>query len=220
MAGPPDLTRAIAYRGIALNTVADTLTSGQTTIAGCQVDMFDLSDLEIRQFGEAMALADGIDVGGVWLGARRVAMRGTVYDASRGEAYARIAARYGPIPLALRGLNAFPNLRRPRVVWLGVSADPKLELLHHDVEAACAELGHPLAGRTYRPHVTLGSGPAPCSTPSARLTQASRRRGLIVRRGGANASARILLPKERSRQWCPVTSVACGSRRRAGSSRR
>lgn len=68
----------------------------------------------------------------------------------------RVASRYEPIPLALRGLNAFPNLRRPRVVWLGVSADPKLELLHHDVEAACAALGHPLVGRTYRPHVTLG----------------------------------------------------------------
>lgn len=92
MAGPPDLTRAIAYRSIALNTVADTLTSEQTTIAGCKVDLLDLSDLEIRQFGEPLALADGIDVGGVWLGARRIIMRGAVYDKTRGETYARLSA--------------------------------------------------------------------------------------------------------------------------------
>src|SRR5688572_7773288 len=69
---------------------------------------------------------------------------------------ARIATRYDPIPLELGGLNAFPNLRQPRVVWLGVSADPKLELLYHDVETACETLGHPVEGRAYRPHVTLG----------------------------------------------------------------
>jgi 2'-5' RNA ligase len=71
-------------------------------------------------------------------------------------ALTQVASRYAPIPLELGGLNAFPNLRQPRVVWLGVKADPKLELLHHDVETACETLGHPLEGRAYRPHVTLG----------------------------------------------------------------
>lgn len=72
------------------------------------------------------------------------------------EALAPIAARYDPVAMELGGLNAFPNLRQPRVVWLGVSADPKLELLHHDVETACADLGHAVEARAYRPHVTLG----------------------------------------------------------------
>lgn len=67
-----------------------------------------------------------------------------------------VAGGYDPIVLELGGLNAFPNLRQPRVVWLGVNADPKLELLHHDVETACAALGHSVEGRAYRPHVTLG----------------------------------------------------------------
>src|SRR5688500_8120121 len=58
------------------------------------------------------------------------------------EALSRTAAMYDPIPMELGGLNAFPNLRQPRVVWLGVKADPKLELLHHDLEGACAPLGH------------------------------------------------------------------------------
>lgn len=72
------------------------------------------------------------------------------------DALARIASTYDPVPMELGGLNAFPNLRQPRVVWLGVTADPKLELLHHDLETACAALGHPVEGRAFRPHVTLG----------------------------------------------------------------
>jgi 2'-5' RNA ligase len=72
------------------------------------------------------------------------------------DALAGVARSYDPVPLELGGLNAFPNLRQPRVVWLGVTADPKLELLHHDLETACAALGYPVEGRAYRPHVTLG----------------------------------------------------------------
>ena len=89
------------------------------------------------------------------------------------EMLARIGARYDPIPLELGGLNAFPNLRQPRVVWLGVKADPKLELLHHDVETACAELGHPVEGRAYRPHVTLGRVRDRAAHP-ARIAAAAR----------------------------------------------
>ena len=52
-------------------------------------------------------------------------------------------------------VGAFPNFRRARVVWMGVSADPRLELLHHDVEVACEALGFALEGRAFRPHLTL-----------------------------------------------------------------
>lgn len=52
-------------------------------------------------------------------------------------------------------VGAFPNFRRPRVVWMGVANDPRLELLHHDVEVACEQLGFELDGRPFRPHLTL-----------------------------------------------------------------
>lgn len=52
-------------------------------------------------------------------------------------------------------VGAFPNFRRPRVVWIGVFHDPRLELLHHDVEVMCHTLGFELDGRPFRPHVTL-----------------------------------------------------------------
>jgi 2'-5' RNA ligase len=37
-----------------------------------------------------------------------------------------------------------------------VAPDPKLELLHHDVEVACAALALPLEGKPFRPHITIG----------------------------------------------------------------
>jgi 2'-5' RNA ligase len=67
----------------------------------------------------------------------------------------RVGEAHAPVTMSLGGLGAFPNQRRPRVVWLGIAPDPKLELLHHDVEAACASLGYEVEGRAFRPHVTL-----------------------------------------------------------------
>jgi 2'-5' RNA ligase len=72
------------------------------------------------------------------------------------EAIRTVGPRYDPVDLELGGLGAFPNLRRPRIVWLGMRADPKLELIHHDLEVACAGLGYDIDGRAFRPHVTLG----------------------------------------------------------------
>ena len=66
-----------------------------------------------------------------------------------------VAVRHRAVAVELGGVGAFPNFRRPRVVWLGVSPDPKLELLHHDVEAAAAELGFEMDVRPFRPHLTL-----------------------------------------------------------------
>ena len=68
---------------------------------------------------------------------------------------AAIAAAQQPIDLRIGGLGAFPNLRSPRVVWMGVQQDPRLELVHHDVEEACAASGFALDGRAFRPHITL-----------------------------------------------------------------
>jgi 2'-5' RNA ligase len=60
------------------------------------------------------------------------------------------------VPMRLRGVGAFPNLRRPRVVWVGIAPTPKLELLQHDVEERCAALGVEVEGKPFRPHLTIG----------------------------------------------------------------
>jgi 2'-5' RNA ligase len=66
-----------------------------------------------------------------------------------------VATAHRAFPMRLRQVGAFPNFRRARVVWLGVEPEPRLELLHHDVELACERLGFGLEGRPFRPHVTL-----------------------------------------------------------------
>ena len=71
------------------------------------------------------------------------------------DALTGVAERHRPFVLRVGEIGAFPNFRRARVVWIGVDREPKLELLHHDVEVACAERGFELDGRAFRPHVTL-----------------------------------------------------------------
>ena len=71
------------------------------------------------------------------------------------EAMRAVGARNRAIDVEVGGIGAFPNFRRPRVVWIGVTPEPKLELLHHDVEATCESLGFPVEGKPFRPHLTL-----------------------------------------------------------------
>jgi 2'-5' RNA ligase len=47
------------------------------------------------------------------------------------------ASRHPPLEMSVRDVGAFPNFRRARVVWIGVEQEPRLELLHHDLELAC-----------------------------------------------------------------------------------
>jgi len=78
---------------------------------------------------------------------------------SRVEALAaaltNVVARHRELVMTLGGVGAFPNFRRARVVWMGVSQEPRLELLHHDIEVAYDALGCELEGRPFRPHLTL-----------------------------------------------------------------
>ena len=76
--------------------------------------------------------------------------------ASVRDALAGVARRFQPIRLEIGGVGAFPHLRDPRIFWVGIATDPKLELLHHDLEVACERLGHEVDARAFRPHITLG----------------------------------------------------------------
>lgn len=93
-----------------------------------------------------------------------------------GTAAASVAARHRPFELTLGGIGAFPNFRRARVVWIGVESEPRLELLHHDLELACGEAGFEVEGRPFRPHITLARVRAPLTLDRARpFARAARR---------------------------------------------
>jgi RNA 2',3'-cyclic 3'-phosphodiesterase len=84
----------------------------------------------------------------------------------------RAAARHVPIEMTVREVGAFPNFRRARVVWIGVEQEPRLELLHHDLELACEQEGFEVEGRPFRPHVTLARVRSPL--PVDRLRRFAR----------------------------------------------
>jgi len=84
------------------------------------------------------------------------------------EAMAAVASRHGELAMTLGGVGAFPNFRRARVVWLGVEQDPRLDLLHHDLEVACDKLGFAVEGRAFRPHLTLARIKQPLSEEQLR----------------------------------------------------
>jgi RNA 2',3'-cyclic 3'-phosphodiesterase len=59
------------------------------------------------------------------------------------------------ITVTLGGFGAFPDVQRPRVLWIGIAPEPALELLEHRVEQQFAPLGFPTEARPFRPHLTL-----------------------------------------------------------------
>jgi 2'-5' RNA ligase len=72
------------------------------------------------------------------------------------DALGAITRRFQPFRLDVGGLGAFPHLGAPKIFWMGIASDPKLELLHHELEVACEALGHEVDARAFRPHLTLG----------------------------------------------------------------
>jgi len=75
---------------------------------------------------------------------------------SLGEAVNRASGRHAPFRMRLGGLGAFPSMRKPRVVWLGIERSAALERLHADVQTALAAEGLEPDTRAFRPHLTLG----------------------------------------------------------------
>lgn len=66
------------------------------------------------------------------------------------------AASAAPFRLEVGGLGAFPNMRRPRVLWLGLSGDTDAALLLGEkVQSSLAALGYK-ADKPFSPHMTLG----------------------------------------------------------------
>lgn len=64
--------------------------------------------------------------------------------------------RFRPFEVRVGGLGAFPSMRRPRVVWVGVEAPPTLPAMQHSIEAGTVRLGYAAEDRPFSPHLTLG----------------------------------------------------------------
>ena len=58
--------------------------------------------------------------------------------------------------LPLTGLGAFPTIRRPRVIFIGIQSPAALDALQHGIEAGCRRLGYDSEERPFSAHLTLG----------------------------------------------------------------
>lgn len=87
-----DTTRDIIYRNFKLNdsligAAIDSSDGLGKGIAGCVIDVFDPDDVDVVQFSEKRAEADGVDVGTPFLAGRRIRLTGTIYGKTRGLCY-------------------------------------------------------------------------------------------------------------------------------------
>ena len=68
--------------------------------------------------------------------------------------------------LFLNGTGTFPNLRRPRVLWIGIGGETDLLCkLQNSIETALEEKGFPREDRVFTPHLTVGRVRSPRKLP-------------------------------------------------------
>jgi 2'-5' RNA ligase len=69
----------------------------------------------------------------------------------------RATKNFSPFALRGEGVGVFPDLRRPRVVWVGVTENVEtLRALQRDLESQLNELGFPKEKRSFKGHLTVG----------------------------------------------------------------
>jgi 2'-5' RNA ligase len=72
------------------------------------------------------------------------------------EAIREASRGISPFHLEILGLGAFPSVRQPRVLWVGVRGETdKLSRLQQNIDSALAALGFAREERPFMPHLTL-----------------------------------------------------------------
>jgi 2'-5' RNA ligase len=62
-----------------------------------------------------------------------------------------------PFPLRVRGMGAFPHLKNPRVIWMGLTnGKENIISLQQRLEVLLEKIGFQTEDRPFHPHLTLG----------------------------------------------------------------
>lgn len=73
------------------------------------------------------------------------------------QAVDKTADKYGPFEISLKGAGLFPNIKRPKVMWLGLDCDIRaLGNLRDDLQKRLEPFGVEPEKRPFRPHLTIG----------------------------------------------------------------
>lgn len=74
-----------------------------------------------------------------------------------GDYLSGIAEVWPDFDFELFGVGAFPNVKMPRIIWVGVNAvSGELVRLAREVDRGMGQLGFQREGRKFAPHLTLG----------------------------------------------------------------
>ncbi|MFC1549628.1 RNA 2',3'-cyclic phosphodiesterase [Nitrospirota bacterium] len=117
-------------------------------------------------------------------------------------AMARAAGALEPMEVAVSGAGAFPNLRRPSVIWAGLNCPPALLELKKRIESELASLGFEEDSRVFSPHLTVGRVRRGAKIPRRRLAAEIERLEKIT--FGAMDIREIVLMKSDLRPGSPV----------------
>ena len=66
------------------------------------------------------------------------------------------ASQHPTFEISAGELGAYPSIRRPRVIWIGIEAPAELNTLQRGIEKEVARLGYAREKRAFSPHLTLG----------------------------------------------------------------
>jgi len=68
-----------------------------------------------------------------------------------------VTAEYEPFDISLGGMGLFPDIKRPRVLWLGLNGGIEgLASLRDDLQKSLEPFGIKQEKRPFKPHLTLG----------------------------------------------------------------
>lgn len=67
-----------------------------------------------------------------------------------------VCKKYQPFNLEIRGMGMFPNIKSPRVLWVGAEGNNILKGLQTDIEHGMIKIGFEREDREFTAHLTLG----------------------------------------------------------------
>jgi len=74
-----------------------------------------------------------------------------------GDALSGIERRYDPVAVTLKGIEAFPDRKRARVIVMALEKGvDNIQMIFHDIEDRLSGLDIEKEKRSFRPHITLG----------------------------------------------------------------
>ncbi len=72
------------------------------------------------------------------------------------EIMENICNQYAPFTIEIKGMGTFPNIKSPRVLWVGIEGNDTLKTLQEEIENKMESIGFEREDRAFTAHLTLG----------------------------------------------------------------